>query len=142
MKASSAKLPSEIAKENLDRAQLKRKALSLFMVAVIASLFVFTFTGERGAISLYRSWQKTRQLDVELRALEEHNGKKRQENARLAHDPKAVEKVVREELDMLRPGEIMFVLPHDSAKPQVVAPKPDAAAPATPSRRHRPRPRR
>lgn len=125
--SSAPREPEEIVQEKLDRARLKQKAISLLLTAVFGSLIVFTIAGEEGAIGLYRKWQERRSLEARIQELEAMNAAKRVENARLATDPDAVERFAREELDMMRPGEIMFVLPE---------PEPSegegAAAPPTP----------
>lgn len=124
--AKASRNPEDLAQEHRDRAALRRKAVHLFLVAIAASLVVFTIAGDRGAVTLYRKWQERRALTDQIQALERDNARKRQENDRLESDPRAVEKIAREELDMLRPGEIMFVLP-PSPSPAAAAP---VAAPA------------
>lgn len=109
--AAATRDPDEIVQERLDRAQIKRKAFSLLLAAVFGSLIVFTIAGEEGAISLYRKWQERRLLGDRIQELQARNDAKRLENELLAKDPAAVERFAREELDMMRPGEVMFVLP-------------------------------
>ena len=122
--AGTKRQPEDVLRETLDRARLRKKAASLFLAAALGSLIVYTITGERGAISLYRKWQERRALQAELVALEQRNDGKRAENARLRDEPEAVEKIAREELDLLRPGEVMFVLPEGVEERRPTAPPP------------------
>jgi cell division protein FtsB len=114
-----------------DRAELKSKAWRLLLAAVAGSLVVFTIAGDRGAITLYRKWTERRTLQEKIHRLEAENARKRHENKQLESDPRAVETIAREDLDMVRPGEIMFVLPGEEA-PATPKPEAPAATPAAP----------
>ena len=119
----------DLLRETIDRQHLKTKALHLFLTAIVVSLFIFAFSGERGALALYRKWQERRSLGTTIAELEQANARKKLQNERLATDPRAVETIAREQLDMIRPDEIMFVLPDEPAAAD--GPTPTAATPTT-----------
>lgn len=89
---------------------LRRKALLLFSALAFVALLVSALFGDKGLLRLAEQRERTRALEQQVEGL-------RAENAELAHaitalksDPRAIERLAREELGLLRPGETVFVL--------------------------------
>ena len=66
---------------------------------------VDALVGDKGLLETMRARRQYRDLAVDL-------AQKRQENARLRDDPKQIESVAREELGLMREGEVLFIV-HD-----------------------------
>jgi cell division protein FtsB len=92
--------------------QQRRRArqVRLALVFLACSLLVEAFVGDRG---LSRTLQARRELDraaQSLDALKRENASLRAKVHRLQQDPDTLERVAREELGLIRPGEILVVL--------------------------------
>lgn len=72
---------------------------------VVGSLF-----GDRGLLHLFEQRERTEALQREISELRAENGRLASEIQALRTDPRAVERLAREQLGMARPGETMFVL--------------------------------
>ena len=82
----------------------------------ILLLSILTAVGERGALHLWRLRQEKTQLDVETQRLQKENERLRQSISRLRHDNYYLEKQAREDLNLVRPGEIIYRFPSSEAK--------------------------
>lgn len=81
---------------------------SVFLAGCAALLF-----GERGVLDVKRSRRQLRELQAQVTARKAAVDKLRLEVERLETEPKALERVVREELGMAQPGEVIILLPRD-----------------------------
>lgn len=80
---------------------------------MVGSLF-----GDRGLLHLFEQRERTGALQREIIDLRAENGRLAAEIQALRTDPRAVERLAREQLGMARPGETMFVIREDtSARP-------------------------
>jgi cell division protein FtsB len=75
---------------------------------LIALLSVVTVIGERGAVHLWRLRSEKAQLDSENYRLQKENDNLRQRVSRIRRDDYYLEKLAREELNMVRPGEVVY----------------------------------
>jgi cell division protein FtsB len=82
--------------------------VSLLFSALFFGLFV---VGDRGFLSVRHERQELVRAQNELTALVEENRKLEAELAALKSDPKAVEKIAREKLGLVKPGEVVLILP-------------------------------
>jgi cell division protein FtsB len=84
-------------------------------VYLIASLIVLlslvTIVGERGAIHLWRLLGEKKRLDAQNYRLQKENEALRQRILRIRNDNHFLEKLAREELNMARPGEVIYRFP-------------------------------
>ncbi|MBI2358039.1 MAG: septum formation initiator family protein [Deltaproteobacteria bacterium] len=78
--------------------------LSVFLV----TLSIFTVFGERGGLHLWRLWQEKKKLEEKNFLLQRENEILRERVYRLRHDDRYLEKIAREELNLVRPGEIIY----------------------------------
>lgn len=76
--------------------------------AFIATLSLFTTFGERGLLHLWRLWGERRELSETNFLLQKENELLRERIYRLRHDDLYLEKIAREDLGLVRPGEIVY----------------------------------
>lgn len=79
--------------------------------ALILSLSLVTVIGERGALHLWRLRGEKARLDEQNYRLQKENEALRRRVQRLRTDDDYLEKVAREELNLVRPGEIVYRFP-------------------------------
>jgi cell division protein FtsB len=77
----------------------------------ILSLCVLTAVGERGVLHLWRLNGEKAKLDEENYRLQTENEMLRQRISKLRNDNFYLEKLAREELNLVRPGEIIYRFP-------------------------------
>jgi cell division protein FtsB len=87
-----------------------RIAMSVFGLLTLAMLLLAVFNG-KGAIAVYDESLKLKALEKQNQTLEQGNKKLLEENKRLESDPSAIEKIGREEHGLVKPGEIILVVP-------------------------------
>lgn len=88
--------------------------LGLFLLAV----FVHDLFGEHGFLAMRRMQKEVDRLSVEIQTLNEENQKLADQVNALKTDPKAIERIAREEMGLAKPGELIFKLPPKSPQPQ------------------------
>jgi cell division protein FtsB len=76
--------------------------------SIIALLLTYAVVGERGAIHLWRLQGEKSKLDEQNYRLQKENEALRQKIARLRNDDYFLEKIAREELNLARPGEVIY----------------------------------
>ena len=81
---------------------------SLVLSALLSGFF---FLGDRGFLDLRRQRERLVALQGEVSALHDESKRLEEEVARLRTDPAAAEKIAREELNFVRPGDVVLVLP-------------------------------
>jgi cell division protein FtsB len=80
----------------------------------ILSLLVLSLLGERGAFHLWRLRGEKAKLDEENYRLQKENETLRQRISMLRNDNFYLEKLAREDLNLVRPGEIIYRFPSSS----------------------------
>lgn len=80
----------------------------LLIGALIVLLSLVTMVGERGALHLWRLRGEKNRLDEQNYRLQKENETLRQRIHSLRNDDGYLEKVAREELQLARPGEIVY----------------------------------
>ncbi len=93
----------------------KRRAIHLLLVFVTLVLVVDALVGEKGLMESLRARRQYRELSASLDALRRDNERMHEEARRLREDPATIESVAREELGLMRPGEVLFII--KDAKP-------------------------
>lgn len=78
------------------------------MIAIMLALVLLTAQLIEDAYDFYTVQQRQEQLREEVRMLREKNARLEEEKARL-YKPEEIEKVAREELGMVKPGEVPYV---------------------------------
>ena len=101
-----------------DDAGLRKKALALGSIIALIALVVGSFFGDRGFLRMVAQRERTQSLRQEIEELRAENGKLAGEISALRSDPRAIEKLAREELGLARPGETVFLIHEpDGARP-------------------------
>jgi cell division protein FtsB len=75
---------------------------------LIALLLIYALVGERGAIHLWRLQGEKGKVDEQNYRLQKDNEALRDKIARLRNDNYYLEKIAREELNLVRPGEVIY----------------------------------
>jgi cell division protein FtsB len=76
--------------------------------ALILALALVTVVGERGVLLLWRLGGEKSQLDEQNYRLQQENEALRQRIARIKGDDFYLEKLAREELNLVRPGDVVY----------------------------------
>jgi cell division protein FtsB len=105
--------------------------LLYFLAFAIIVLFAYTIAGDRGAIHLWRLQGEKAKLDEQNYRLQKENEALRQRIARLRNDDSYLEKIAREELNLVRPGEVIYRF--SSADPAAKRARARSDAPAEPA---------
>jgi cell division protein FtsL len=87
-----------------------RIALGVFGVLTVAMLLLAIFN-DKGALQVRAQSQKLSTLESEIKKLENENKQLTDEIQALRSDPATIEKFAREELKLVKPGEIVLVAP-------------------------------
>lgn len=83
----------------------RRALIFVTMVALANALF-----GERGLVQTFRAEREYARAAAALSRLQRENAGLREEARRLGEDPSAIESVAREDLGLIRKGELVFRL--------------------------------
>jgi cell division protein FtsB len=101
--------PSEAA------AYLRQNARQILVLALFA-LLVHDIFGAHGFVAMRRTEKEIAQIREQIGKINQENKSLTSQVNSLKSDPKAIERIAREELRLARPGEIIFKIP-DSANP-------------------------
>jgi len=89
---------------------LKRKALSLAIFLIAAASLLNALFGDRGLLELLRARQEIESLDQEIATLRETNQTLLEEIRDLKSSPLAVERLARENMGLVKPGEVVLLI--------------------------------
>ena len=106
----------QVSAPELSKPGLVRQILGtpwLTLVLLLSSLFLLammalTVWGDRGLLSMWRTQHELERLVREIELVEQKNATLSREAQRLRSDLGYIEKIAREELGLVRPGEIVF----------------------------------
>ena len=87
-------------------------------------LAVHDVFGDHGLLAMRRTQAQMKELRGELDRLNQENSDLSKQVQALRTDPKAVERIAREEMGLARPGEMIFKLPDQPQEAQAPAKKP------------------
>jgi cell division protein FtsB len=88
----------------------KRKALSLALFLILAASLLNALFGDRGLLELLRTRQELHALEQEITELDAENERLLEEVRSLKSSPLAVERLARENLNMVRPDELILLI--------------------------------
>jgi cell division protein FtsB len=94
---------------------LRRKAALLASVIAIIALVVGSLFGDRGILQLMAQRQRALDLAHEIEDIRAENVRLAAEIHALRTDPRAIERIAREELGLARPGETVFLVKDEAA---------------------------
>lgn len=112
MLSARSQTPPRRARSRAETADvpLKRKALSLALFLIVAASLLNALFGDRGLLELLRARQEIESLEREIAALREENQALLEEIRDLKTSPLAVERLARENLGLVKPGEIVLLI--------------------------------
>ncbi|MGH7871244.1 MAG: FtsB family cell division protein [Candidatus Binatia bacterium] len=96
--------------------QLPRRWPLYLFGALITLLTLVTVVGERGALHLWRLRGEKTALDERNYRMQKENEILRQRLWRIRNDNTYLEKLAREELSLVRPGEVIYQFPTAESK--------------------------
>jgi len=82
----------------------------LFLIVLISVIIIF-LVGDRGVLELYRRKLIYQHLEAEINKLLQEDERLKEEIRLLREDPFTMEKIAREELGLVKPGEIVYLFP-------------------------------
>ena len=93
-----------------------RIALAVFGLLTVAMLLLAVFN-EKGALQVHAQARKLSAIESEISRLDTENKKLTAEIQALRSDPTTIEKLAREELKLVKPGEVVLVTPENQPLP-------------------------
>ena len=87
-----------------------RIAFGVFGLLTIAMLLLATFN-DKGALQVHAQAKKLTNIEAEINKLEAENKRLNGEIQSLRTDPTTIERFAREELKLVKPGEVVLVTP-------------------------------
>jgi cell division protein FtsB len=100
---------------------------------ILAALLVDGVLGPHGFVATYRLKLQVRQAQQKAGQLNQENRDFEGQVQQLKSDPSAIERVARQQLGLVKPGELVFKLPPISAAASGAAPSGTAAPAPAPS---------
>ena len=97
----------------------RRKTLQALLVFVTLVLVLNALVGERGLMETLRARHQHQELMIAIDRLRADNLRLREEARRLRSDPGTIEALARQELGLIKPGEVLFII--KDAKPAAAA---------------------
>lgn len=94
----------------------RSRALQYGLAFITIVLIVDALVGEKGFVDTLRARRQYRELAAVLAQKRQENARLRDEIRRLRDDPSRIEAVAREDLGLLREGEVLFIV-HDEKAP-------------------------
>ncbi len=89
---------------------LRRKAVKLALGLVLIALLISSLFGDRGVFHVLAQKQRAEAVEREVAELRQENARLAQEIDALRSDPRTVERLAREELGLVAPGETVFLI--------------------------------
>ncbi len=97
--------------------------LSVAMLAAVSAMaFIYALAGENGYLELRKRRQQKQELGEKAKQIRQENRELLGEIKALKSDPKVIERIAREELGMVRPGEVKITTNPDRQNPDTVPP--------------------
>jgi cell division protein FtsB len=93
----------------------KRWPIYLFGSLIIL-LCLVTVVGEHGALHLWRLLGEKDRLDEQIYRLQKENEALRDRISRIRNDDRYLEKLAREELNLVRPGDVVYRFPSAASR--------------------------
>jgi cell division protein FtsB len=92
-----------------------RIAVGVFSLLSVAILLLAVFD-DGGMLAVNERHEELRRLDEQIQQLREENASLETQIDALKNDPAAMEKIAREQIGLVKPGEVILVKPKAPAK--------------------------
>jgi cell division protein FtsB len=107
-----------------DLREVAHKHAAALLALFVAVLVVHDIFGAHGFLYMRRTQDNIKKARTEIQQLNKENAALDQVVKDLKSDPRAIEKIAREELILAKPGEIIIKIPQSQLLPQALATKP------------------
>ena len=97
---------------SLTQGLIVRIALGVFGILTVAMLVLAVFN-DKGALQVHAQSEKLSTVQSAIGKIDAENKKLSEEIQALRSDPNAIEKLAREELKLVKPGEVVLVTPEN-----------------------------
>jgi len=94
----------------LTKGLINQIALAVFGVLAIATLLLAIFN-DKGLLKVHAQAQKLAAIEADITKIQTENNTLTEEIHALRSDPSMIEKLAREELRLVKPGEVVIVTP-------------------------------
>ena len=88
----------------------RRKTVQLLLLFITLVLVLDALVGEKGLLETVRARRQHQDLVSAIDRVRGENDRLREEARRLREDPSTIESLAREELGLIRPGEMLFIV--------------------------------
>ena len=88
----------------------RRRTLQMLLVFVTLVLVINALVGERGLMETLRARKQHQELVSSIERLRTENARLRDHARRLRTDPATIEALARQELGLIKPGEMLFII--------------------------------
>jgi cell division protein FtsB len=95
----------------------RRRIVNYALTFITIVLVVDALVGDKGLLETMRARKQYAEVAASLDTLRQENDRLRDQIHRLTDDPATIESVAREELGLVRPGEVVFVVKDVDRKP-------------------------
>jgi len=99
---------------------VRARLLNYVLVFVTVVLVVDALVGDKGLLDTMRARRQHAEISTAIGRLKQDNNRLRDEIRRYREDPSAIEALAREELGLMREGEVLFIVrdvkPFDKAQ--------------------------
>ena len=92
------------------RPDRRRRILNAILVFAAVVLMADALVGDKGFLETLRARRQYRDIAGSVDALRRDNARLREEVRRLNEDPSAIEAIARQDLGLIRPGEVVFII--------------------------------
>lgn len=89
---------------------IRKRGLHVLLIFITLVLIVDALVGEKGLMQSMNARRQYQQLQASLEELRRENAALREEMRRLNEDPATLESLARQDLGLIRPGEVVFIL--------------------------------
>jgi cell division protein FtsB len=89
----------------------RRKLATAAIGVLLCVIGYYAVFSANGLLDYQQKRRESRELDRQIKALQQQNGGMEQAIKALKNDPKTIEKEARERLRYARPGEVVYTLP-------------------------------
>ena len=89
---------------------VRARLLNYVLVFVTVVLVVDALVGDKGLLDTMRARRQHAQISAAIARQRQENARLREEIRRYREDPSAIEALAREELGLMRDGEILFIV--------------------------------
>jgi len=113
-----------------------RRILNVLFGFATVVMMVDALVGEKGLVARMRAREEYQRQVASVEKLKLENARLREKSARLRDDPSAIEAIAREELGLIRDGELLFIVRDAKPARDGSAPSTDAGAPLTKPANH------